>query len=61
MAGRAKTPKNASSTVQLARSWRDPAFPDFLYKPGDDITVDAATLERMQAEPELVTDVVAAG
>lgn len=52
--------KPTSWKVEIARPWRDPAFPDFLYKPGDDITVDADTLERMQGEAELVTNVVAA-
>ena len=57
----AKAKKPTYWKVEIARPWRDPPFPDHLYKPGDDITVDAATLERMQAEPDLVTNVVAAG
>lgn len=44
--------------VDIARAWRDPAFPDTLYKPGSDITVDAATLGRMKDEADLVTSVV---
>ncbi len=56
----AKATKSTSGfySVQLARAWRDPAFPDFLFKPGTEIRVDEPTLARMQAEPDLVTHAI---
>ena len=53
-APRKSAPQTSASgyyAVQLAR-----AFPDhgFTYRPSHDLTVDEATLARMQAEPDLV-------